>query len=385
MKTINFIIFFGIFFAIYGLINYYIFIRGLHSFPNNSSFRRYYIILFLIVSLSFIVGRLLERVWSSPLSDGLILIGSFWLGAMLYFVIALLFIDILRLINHFVTIFPSVITANIGQAKQYVAYSVTLVVLIVIVAGSYNARSPKIKTLNLTIPKIVQSVKSMNIVVASDIHLGTIISKHRFDKIVSQINSLNADLVLLPGDIVDEDIAAVINDNVGASLRNIQSKFGVFAVTGNHEYIGGVERSCRFLTENGITMLRDSSVLINDVVYLVGREDRTINRFTDKHRKSLRELMTHNNKSFPIILMDHQPIGLDEAVNNSVDLQLSGHTHNGQLWPLNYIAEAIYEVSWGYLKKGNTHFYVSCGVGTWGPPVRLGNTPEVVNIKLRFE
>lgn len=385
MKTINFIIFFGIFFTIYGLINYYIFIRGLHSYPNNSSFRSYYIILFLIVSLSFIVGRILERVWSSPFSDGLILIGSFWLSAMLYFVIVLLFIDILRLVNHFVTIFPSVITANIVQVKQYLAYSVTLVVLIVILAGSFNARSPKIKTLNLTIPKKVHSVKSMNIVVASDIHLGTIIGKHRFDKIVNQINSLNPDLVLLPGDIVDEDVASIIDDNVGESLRNINSKFGVFAVTGNHEYIGGVERSCRFLTKNGITMLRDSSVLINDIVYLVGREDRTINRFTDKRRKSLVDLMTNINKNFPIILMDHQPIGLDEAVNNSVDLQLSGHTHNGQLWPLNYIAETIYEVSWGYLKKGDTQFYVSCGVGSWGPPVRTGNTPEIVNIKLIFE
>jgi hypothetical protein len=384
MKTINFIIFFGIFFAIYGLINYYIFIRGLHSFPNNSSFRRYYIILFLIVSLSFIVGRLLERVWSSPFSDGLIMMGSFWLSAMLYFVIALLFIDILRLINHFVTIFPSVITANIVQAKQYLAYSVTLVVLIVIVAGSYNARSPKTKTLNLTIQKKMQSVKSMNIVVASDIHLGTVIGKYRFDKIVSHINSLNPDLVLLPGDIVDEDVTAVINDNVGESLRNIESKFGVFAVTGNHEYIGGVERSCRFLTKNGITMLRDSSVLINDIVYLVGREDRTINRFTGKQRKSLGELMTNINKSFPIILMDHQPLQLEDAVMNGIDVQLSGHTHNGQLWPLNYIAERIYEVSWGYLKKDDTHIYVSCGVGTWGPPVRLGNTPEIVNIILNF-
>jgi hypothetical protein len=385
MKTLNFIIFFSIFFAVYGLVNYYIFIRGLHTIPQNSSFRIYYIYFFIIVSLSFIAGRLLERVWLSPFSDGLIWIGSFWLSAMLYFVLALLCIDVLRLINHFVTIFPPVITANIIQAKQYLAYSVTLVVLIVIIAGSFNARSPKIKTLNLTIPKKAQSVKSMNIVVVSDIHLGTIIGKQRFDKIVGQINSLNPDLVLLPGDIVDEDVAAIIDDNVGESLRNINSKFGVFAVTGNHEYIGGVERSCRFLTKNGIIMLRDSAVLINDIVYLVGREDRTINRFTDRRRKALEELMVNVNKTYPVILMDHQPIGLDEAVNNSVDLQLSGHTHNGQLWPLNYIAEAIYEVSWGYLKKGDTHFYVSSGIGTWGPPVRTGNTPEIVNIILYFE
>jgi uncharacterized protein len=385
MKTINYIIFFSIFFAVYGLVNYYIYIRGLHSISQNLSYRNFYITIFLFISLAFIAGRLLERVWPSPLSDALIWIGSFWLGAMLYFVLALLCIDILRLVNHFVTIFPSFITANYVQAKQYAAYSIISLVGILIVAGSINARSPRVKTLNLSVPKKVDRVQSLNIVMVSDIHLGTIIGKHRFDKIVSIINSLNPDLVLFPGDIVDEDVASIINDNVGESFKRIKSKYGIFACTGNHEYISGVEEACSFLTKNGITVLRDTNVLVNNSVYLIGREDRMIHRINNKSRKSFPELLSTIDNNLPIIVMDHQPFDLDETAKYKIDLQLSGHTHNGQIWPLNYIAEKIYEVSWGYLKKGDTHFYVSCGVGTWGPPVRLGNTPEIVNIKLRFE
>jgi len=89
--------------------------------------------------------------------------------------------------------------------------------------------------------------------------------------------------------------------------------------------------------------------------------------------------------SYPVILMDHQPFNLDKAAEAGVDLQLSGHTHHGQIWPLNYITKAIYEVSWGYKEIGRTQFYVSCGYGTWGPPVRLGNRPEIMNIRIKFE
>ena len=132
-------------------------------------------------------------------------------------------------------------------------------------------------------------------------------------------------------------------------------------------------------------MLRDTWVKIGDSLYVVGREDISIRGFTGKKRKPLPELMAEVDKSYPIILMDHQPFRLEEAEINGVDLQLSGHTHHGQLWPFNFITKKVYELSWGYKKKGSTHYYVSCGVGTWGPPIRTGNRPEIINIKLRFE
>jgi predicted MPP superfamily phosphohydrolase len=236
----------------------------------------------------------------------------------------------------------------------------------------------------LNLAKMANGLKSLNIVVVSDIHLGTIICKRRLERIVKKINSLNADIVLLPGDVVDEDIGPVIKQNLGETLRTIKSKYGIYAITGNHEYIGGVEPSTQYLVEHGIRELRDAVTTIAGSFYVVGREDVSYNRGVQRIRKPLNELLNVVDKSLPIILMDHQPFRLNEAEEQGVDLQLSGHTHHGQMFPINFITKRIFEVSWGYKKKGNTHVYVSCGVGSWGPPVRIGNTPEIVNIKLTF-
>ena len=384
MKKINFIIFFSIALSVYVLINYYIFIREWEAGGHTSSWRTIYVVGFLILALSYIVGRFLERVSLNWFSSGLVMLGSFWLGAMVYFLLFAFAVDILRLLNFIVPFFPSSFTVDPERTKEITALVVVVVVSFIVLGGYINARTPRIRTLLLTIPKNGRAMKSLNVAVVSDIHLGTIVCKSKLERIVERINSLDPDLVLLPGDVVDEDIGPVIRNNLGETLRKIRSKYGVVAITGNHEYIGGVEPACRYLVEHGITMLRDSSVKIGDSLYIVGREDISIRGFAGKTRKPLQELMSEVDKSYPIILMDHQPFHLEEAEANGVDLQLSGHTHHGQLWPFNFITKRVYELSWGYKKKGNTHYYVSCGVGTWGPPIRTGNRPEIVNIKLEF-
>ena len=164
----------------------------------------------------------------------------------------------------------------------------------------------------------------------------------------------------------------MIRNNLGETLRKIQSKYGVVAITGNHEYIGGVEPACRYLVEHGITMLRDSWVKIGGSVYVVGREDISIRGFTGKTRKPLSELMAEVDKSYPIILMDHQPFRLEEAEKNGADLQLSGHTHHGQLWPFNFITKKVYELSWGYKKRGNTTIAFHAGSEHGGRPFAQG-------------
>jgi predicted MPP superfamily phosphohydrolase len=384
MNRINFIIFFSIFFLLYGLINFYIFIRGWQAIPVDSSLRVPYAALFWVVALSFIAGRFLERIAITPFSTAVVWVGSFWFAAFAYFTLSLLLIDILRLINYVVPIFPSFITSNIVRTKALVAIGLCSIIAITIVIGFFNARNPRVKMLELNISKQVDSVKMLDIAVASDIHLGTIIGRERLNEIVDKINNIHADLVLFPGDIVDEDLAPVVNQNLGEMLRTIKAKYGVYAITGNHEYIGGVEEAVKYLTEHGIRVLRDEVVNVNGSIVLVGREDRSISQFNGKKRKPLAELMTGVDKRYPIILMDHQPFGLHEAVEQGADLQLSGHTHHGQLWPFNAITNAIYELSWGYKKIEQTQFYVSSGVGTWGPPVRLGNTPEIIHLRLTF-
>jgi len=382
MKKSQFIIFFSIVLAIYGSINYYIFITGWNAIPRN--FRLYYAITFLFLALSFIAGRFLERKFLNCVSSLMVWIGSFWLAGFVYLLLFVLFVDFLRFINFIVPFFPSLITNYHEQTKHLLFFIVTLSTFIITVAGYMNARAPRIKELNITINKKACSLKNITMAVASDIHLGTIICKSRLEKIVDKINSINADIVLLPGDVVDEDISPVIKQNLGEVLRKIKSKYGVYAITGNHEYIGGVEPACKYLIEHGIVELRDSYVKITDSLYIIGREDRAIRGFTGKTRKSLEDIMDGIDKTLPLILMDHQPVKLAEAEMAGIDLQLSGHTHHGQLWPFNFITKKVYELSWGYKKRGNTQYYVSCGVGTWGPPIRTGNHPEIIKLTLGF-
>ncbi len=383
-RTHTFIIFFSVVIILYGLINTYIYLRGLQAIPHFSTLRQWFTIVFWFLALSYFAARLLERVAQSWLTDGLVWIGSYWLGAMAYFVIILLTIDILRLANYLVPFFPAIITQNYQNAKRICAFAVAGIVLLIIIGARLNQMSPRIKTLELTIHKN-SPLKELNIAMISDVHLGTIVCNSHFMRIVEKINSLNPDIVLFAGDLVDEDIEPVIRQNLGETLRQIKSKYGIYGITGNHEYIGGVDAACKYLTEHGVLMIRDSVVKIADSFTLVGREDISARQFGSHQRKPLAVLMQTVDKKLPIILLDHQPLHLDESVEQGADLQLSGHTHNGQLWPFNYIADAVYEVSWGYKKKGNTHIYVSCGVGTWGPPMCTGSRPEVVNVKLKFE
>jgi uncharacterized protein len=385
MRTMPQVLFFLLFFTLISApISFYIFLRGLQSFPQDSNLRNAFILLFWFVALSFVGGRLLEKVFPSAISDLLLWTGSFWIGAMIYFLIILATFDLLRLINHFVPFFPSFITSNYPIAKYVTAIIVTIFIGTLLLVGHINSLIPRIVSLDLPIEKKAGSLKTLNIVVVSDVHLGILVGRSRIDQIVERMNRLDPDLVLLPGDIVDEDLAPVIKQNLGEALKSIKSRFGVYAITGNHEYIGGVEQACNYLTEHNITVLRDRSVKIGDAFFLVGREDRSKNRGGGQ-RRQLPALMSEVDKNYPVILMDHQPFELNEAMEQAVDLQISGHTHNGQLWPINYIVGAIYELPWGYKKSANTHFYVSDGIGTWGPPVRIGNRPEIVNIRLHFE
>lgn len=385
MKRITMLLFFGIFFTVYGLINYYIFIHGWQAIPASSPLRVPYLAVFLVLSLAFIGGRFLERVWISPVSAGLVWIGSFWLAAMLYFFLAAAAIDLLRLANAIIPFFPSSVIERGETVRFNLLVAVTAGTVVLLIAGHINALFPRVREHDLVIAKRVEGEKTMTIVAASDIHLGTIIGRGRLRTLVEKINALDPDVVLLPGDIVDEDLGPVIAQNLGEMLRNIRAKQGVYAITGNHEYIGGGDAACAYLTEHGVTMLRDSVARLRNGTWLVGREDRSSAQFAGKKRATLGELMAGVDTTFPVILMDHQPFHLEEGAEKGADLQLSGHTHHGQIWPLNYVTGAIYELSRGYLRKGNTHVIVSSGAGSWGPPVRLGNRPEILLLRLHFE
>jgi predicted MPP superfamily phosphohydrolase len=385
MRLSSFIIFFSIVLTSFGLLNYYIYHHAIQAFPSPSKYSGLFTTLFVFLVVSYPVGRILERVWQSWISDMLTWVGAFWLAAMLYFFLIVLVVDIISLVGWIIPSLPSFLIHPTAELKAIYLYSSIGIVSVMIILGHINALNPRLYVIDIQTGKKAVGMKEVSIVMASDIHLGTIFGPRRVNKMVNTINGLKPDMVLLAGDVVDEDLKPVIRQNLGDSLRKISASLGVYAIMGNHEYIGGAEAASKYLTEHGITMLRDKVVNVKGMFYLAGREDRSINGFAGKKRLALDSLLSGLNRERPIVLMDHQPFKLSEAVSQNVTLQLSGHTHNGQLWPLNYIIDAIYELGMGEKTIGNTHFYVSPGYGGWGPPVRIGHRPELALIHLKFE
>lgn len=311
--------------------------------------------------------------------------GSFWLAAMFYFFLLVVFIDLIRLVDYALPFIGRIIPDISMPAfklnlLKYSLISVSLLLLL----GHLNTLYPKISKLDLTIPSKSSEMKELDIVLVSDIHLGTLTPKKHIQKRIDLINSLNPDIILLAGDILDEDLTPVIHLDLGSALKQLRAPLGVFGITGNHEFIGGVEPAAEYLSNHGITLLRDTVVKINNSFYLAGREDRDISRFTGDTRLPLEELLKDTDRDMPVILMDHQPFDLEKSAAAGVSLQVSGHTHHGQIWPINYITKAIYEISRGYGNISGMHVYVSNGLGTWGPPIRIGARPEIVFIQLRF-
>ena len=384
MRSVQFLIFFSIVILIYSLVNYYIYIRGMQALPEGMAFKSWYPWIFLFLSASYIIGRFLERVWISPVSTFFTFAGSFWLAFMIYFLMAVVVIDIVRIVIFFIPAKPGFMINNYADFKKYLFLVVVAVTGIIVVAGHINALTPRVKRIDIRIDKKAGTTKTLHIAAASDIHMGTLVGPRRTAKLVKMINERNADLILFAGDIVDEDLAPVIKYDLGRSLLKLKAPLGVYAITGNHEYIGGADAAVSYLEEHGIKMLRDTSIKINESFYLAGRNDRDSKRFSAKERKNLAAVLEGVDLSLPVIMMDHQPFNLQQVADAGVDFQLSGHTHHGQLWPFNYITNAIYELSWGYKKKDNSHFYVSSGYGGWGPPVRSGNRPEILDIYITF-
>ncbi len=384
-RRMNFLVFFSVVLLIYASVNYYIWLRASQALACTPGVTPWFTGLFLFLAASYVVARVLERLYFSYLSDILTWIGAFWLAAMLYFFLTVLLLDVIRLLLLPVPGFSLKSLSGYPQLKCILLLTAAALTAVLLVTGYQRAVRTRINRLEIRIPARQAESDSLTIAMASDIHLGTLINARRLRGLVQQLNGLQPDIILLAGDIVDEDLAPVIRNNLGAALLELKTPLGVWGITGNHEYIGGADEAVTYLEAHGIRMLRDSAVKLAGTAWLIGREDRDKARFTGKRRKSLEELLAATDDSLPRILLDHQPFALDKAATAGIDLQFSGHTHHGQLWPLSALTNAIYEVSRGYMRKQNTHFYVSSGFGTWGPPVRTGSRSEVVVVKVFFE
>ena len=367
-----FIIVLSTFFA----LSSYVFMRGFQALPPSVIIKVIYSILFIGGMLSFFLrmylGDRVEEKYTLPLSE----IGFTFIIALVYFALFALGFDILRVINHFFQIFPDFVIKNREIAKYSALGFSVITVVILLIIGSRNFNNPVVTKYELHTDKPLPGGR-LRIVMASDIHLSSFINGENLKKYVNLINSQKGDLVVLAGDIADRDARPLIEHKMDRELSRIESKLGVYAITGNHEFYGGKRDDIyNIIRSSGIHLLIDSVHVSPNGFVIVGRDDKTNHK-----RNSLESLMKGINMDLPVILLDHQPSKLEDAVNNKVDLQLSGHTHNGQFWPGNILVSLLFENGYGHLRKGDTDIIVSSGLGLWGPKYRIGTKSEVVVIE----
>lgn len=367
----------------YSAVNYYLGLRGWQTLgPLLPGYSRIYWLTFSFLALAYLASRAGQTWLPSSIYDALTFIGAFWLAFLYYGFLLTLLADILRLLDRFIPFLPAVIK----QKPAFAALAILLLLGGILAYGTWNARHPVIQRYDLTIAKSAGQRSALHAVAVSDVHLGNIIGADRLNELVDSINALHPDIVLFVGDTVDAELKPFIDQNMGDVLRRLQPQLGVYAVLGNHEYIGREpEAIVENLEKSGVRILRDRQLLIDDSFILAGRDEYSSSRYANRLRAPLSAILAGSDFSRPVILLDHQPVALAESQIAGVDLQLSGHTHRGQLFPNNFVTAAIFEVDWGYLKKGALQVLVSSGYGTWGPPVRTGNRPELLDLYITFK
>ena len=381
MKNYQLIIFLTIVLTIYSCANIYIYLKGYCSIPAFRTYRLLSLLIFVLLAATFIAGKFLEASHSSTLSDVLNIAGGFWMAFLLYGFLFLFLSDLISLVLRIAGVLNS---GNIMHYRKW-AFMLTVSASVIFISGGFiNSLIPRVKKYEISINKSAGEVREFRIAAVSDIHLGSNIRKGSMLKLSGILNTLKPDLILLLGDIVDGEIGPVLRGDLLKYFKCPKSPCGLCAITGNHEFIGGAKKTIPYIESKGIRILKDEIVEIQGGIQLIGRLDRDSQRFFGMARMALSELIKKTDRSKPVILLDHQPLELGEAEKSGIDLQLSGHTHNGQMWPLNYITGMIYELSYGYLKKGNTQYIVSSGFGLWGPKVRSGSRSEVLLITLKF-
>lgn len=210
--------------------------------------------------------------------------------------------------------------------------------------------------------------KEYKVVMASDLHLGYHNPRKELARWVDMFNAENPDFILIAGDIIDGSMRPLIEENMAEEFHRLNAP--VYACLGNHEYYAGEPRAQQFYKDAGIRLLIDEAAVIDSSIVVIGRDDRT-----NMRRKPVADLIAQSGYT---IVLDHQPYNLERTEAAGVDFQLSGHTHRGQVWPISWITDHIYECSWGSHQRGSTQYYVSSGIGIWGGKFRIGTQSEYV-------
>lgn len=345
-----------------------------------------YWIVYWSIALSFIFSNIFRDLlpkdnWIIEITK---LIGAPYLGFLFYSILIFLFADILKFIVKKIN-FKEPIRKELKKI-YFRGISVFILIFIIIGFGVWNAQDKVITNYEVNIDKKAGDIASLNLVMVSDAHIGIGVRENSISNMVNLINQLNPDIVVFGGDMFDESTSTKLKEYSMNAFKNIKTKYGVYAITGNHEYgAGDLEDTISYFQAANIKFLQDESVKIADSFYMIGLMDPGNIRSTGYEEKPINEILRDADNSLPIIELNHRPERLKEAEAEKVDLQLSGHTHSGQMFPGNLIVKSIYEDAYGYLRKGNFNLIVSSGYGTWGPPIRIGSKSEIVKITINFK
>lgn len=372
--------FFGMLVFIIGL-NIYLVRRGWQALSGTGALRPAFLAVYLLLFASLFLGRMAPS--QSAASKAFGWAGAFFVALFAIGVLLVLIVDLARLVDHFAPFFPAAWKADPRRTGHAAFAAVAGLAVLLIVLGWVHARHVRLKTVEVALDKPAPGLSSLDAVMVSDIHVGPMFSLARLDKLVAKINALRPEIVFIPGDVLNMETSDEDLDRMAAILRKIESRYGVFACPGNHEYYAKLERSLPALRRGGIDVLEDDARVVAGAFVVAGRLNTEYIVAREK-RKPLSEILAGVGLERPVILLDHQPARLADSAAAGADLQLSGHTHAGQLIPFSWINYALWQIGYGSGRVGRMRVYVSSGAGVWGVPIRLGTNSELVRMKIVF-
>lgn len=352
-------------------------------------------VVYLFMALSPVIAFLLPK---SAVAIVIRRISTYWIGIMLYSLLYVVLFDLLRLIAKHTKLKNTLLFSHgsvISIGSVVVACAVATCLY-----GIFNARNIKVNEYSVTVNKSCGSDKHLKAVLVADLHMGYAIGVDHITNMVKKINEQNADIVIIAGDIFDNSYDGMDDpEGIKAQLKSIKSKYGVYAVYGNHDIDekilmgftfdwGGKqlhsEKMTNFIKECNIKLINDESVLINDEFYLVGRRDTDKPGTEDGTRAEISELTKDLDKTKPIFVLSHEPDELQKTADAGADIDFSGHTHDGQLFPGNLTIGLFWENPCGMIKKDNMYSIVTSGVGVYGTFMRVGTDAEICSVDIDF-
>jgi uncharacterized protein len=339
-------------------------------------FKILFIFVYILLVLAFPLAEKLSHDSGMGRANSIVVAGYFSLPLLLYLMLFVIVLDLALGVARLTGILSRE-TVNHKRFRRARLFLVLAVPVAVVVIGAVRNNHPRVREYSVEVPKKSSEIQQLKIAFASDFHLRETTSRRFMERFVERVNAANPDIVLIGGDVVEGDRQDEKLGEFAAQFCRLKPKYGVYGVPGNHDLHG--VGAARFFDHAGIRLLQDGVERIDKAFYLVGRNDER-----SGGRKSINELLQDCDGSLPVIVLEHRPTDLDNVSQSGADILLSGHTHNGQLFPVNLIVKRRYELTWGYKLKNRTHVFVTSGTQVWGPPVRTAGASEIVIVNVSF-